>query len=458
MTSKTSRRVAPIIALLVISLGLIVLTVIFRQGDNLSTISTATSIPSTVSIQATSIPAVLTNETSYDFHVSQDQLQIALYQLEAEAHSIGWTAQSHIRAGNLWRDMGDLGRALPHWEAAILEEPSPNLLRQIAAIYLERGEWSIAWERIQVLLDLAPNNAWGLYHGGMIIAPSDPTVAFGYLGRVAVLDNDFAPVAQMVLDVIGDTQTSSDVILRVGIELARAEEWSLAENAFQYASDLYYPFAEATAYVGFMRILQGKNGEATITEAIMLDSTNPDMHYIAGIYWRSAGDFSRSEASLIDAIILDPNNPTYHAELGNTYRAMGNFLDAEVWLQTAVIVSNDDPLFVAERNDFYENAPLDRTQTVIGLAPDSELAQEIDPSALSASGWASHVRGDSASGLALIEQALIIDPDNPRALFDKARVLLETNRTEQALPLLQQLADGNSVFAGLAQGLLEREQ
>ena len=60
--------------------------------------------------------------------------------------------------------------------------------------------------------------------------------------------------------------------------------------------------------------------------------------------------------------------------------------------------------------------------------------------------------------MAIVEQALIIDPDNARALFDKARILLETNRVEQALPILQQIADGNSVFSGPAQGLLGLEQ
>src|SRR5690606_28948989 len=108
----------------------------------------------------------------YDFHRSRDELQVALYHIEAESALNGWTAQNHIRAGNLWRDMGNLGRALPHWEAANATEPNANLLRQIAEIYLERGEWGITWERIQTLLDLAPNDAWSLYTAGLLIAPS----------------------------------------------------------------------------------------------------------------------------------------------------------------------------------------------------------------------------------------------------------------------------------------------
>ncbi len=462
MNLHNRERVAPILALLVISIIVIVMLLNNRTSTN--TNINAQSTPSDIIVVPTAAPPL--NANTYDYHVSQNQLQLALYHLEADASRVGWTAQDHIRAGNLWRDMGDLGRALPHWEAAIITEPNANLLRQIADIYIERGAWNIAWERIQVLLTLTPNNAWALYHGGLIIAPSDPATAFGYLGRVAASDSDFADVAQSVLDAIGDTQTNSDVILRVGTQLAAAEEWSLAENAFQYASDLYYPFAESTAYVGLMRILQGKNGERWITEAITIDSQNAVVRYIAGVYWRSAGDFLKSESELINAVILDSDNPSYHAELGNTYRATGNYLDAEVWLQTAVILSDSDPLFVEVLEQFYADENFSQTQAIIGIQPDSvettdainPIATNQDPSAISASGWAAYLQGNTEAGLLYIEQALAIQPDNPRALFDKARIFLETDRVAEAIPLLQQVANGESVFAGPAQGLLDREQ
>ena len=442
-------------AVLVILLGIIALIIVaslnipqFITNDTSSQSTTNAQVVSPLLVEYSPL-------TEYDLHRSRDELQVALYHIEAEGALDGWTAQNHIRAGNLWRDMGDLGRALLHWEAANAVEPNANLLRQIAEIYLERGEWGITWERIQMLLDLAPNDAWSLYTAGLLIAPSDPISAYGYLGQVAAQDNSFSENAQIILDVIGESETNADIILRVGAELTAIEEYSLAENAYQYAADLYYPFPEATAYVGLMRILQGKNGEAWISEALAFDSTSATIQYIAGVYWRSAGEFLLSENALIEAVLLEPDNPTFYAELGNTYRAMGNPLDAEVWLQTAVIVSDNNPIMVDALNNFYADDTFLVTQPSLENNTDNS---EQDPSVISANGWAVYVSGDVEGGLALIDQALAIQADNPRALFDKARIFLETDRVSSAIPLLQQLANGNSVFAGPAQGLLDREQ
>ena len=442
-------------AVLVILLGIIALIIVASLNIP-QFITNDTSSQSTTNAQVVS-PLVVEYSplAEYDLHRSRDELQVALYHIEAEGALDGWTAQNHIRAGNLWRDMGDLGRALLHWEAANAVEPNANLLRQIAEIYLERGEWGITWDRIQMLLDLAPNDAWSLYTAGLLIAPSDPISAYGYLGQVAAQDNSFSENAQIILDVIGESETNADIILRVGAELTAIEEYSLAENAYQYAADLYYPFPEATAYVGLMRILQGKNGEAWISEALAFDSTSATIQFIAGVYWRSAGEFLLSENALIEAVLLEPDNPTFYAELGNTYRAMGNPLDAEVWLQTAVIVSDNNPIMVDALNNFYADDTFLVTQPSLENNTDNS---EQDPSVLSANGWAVYVSGDVEGGLALIDRALAIQADNPRALFDKARIFLENDRVSSAIPLLQQLANGNSVFAGPAQGLLDREQ
>lgn len=454
MNRINSKRVAPLIALLVIIFGSIAFFLIpslkfpdISFPDN----SRPTNSPAIV-VQATATPS--TPQDEYQFHRSRDELQVALFHIETHAALNGWTAQTHIQAGNLWRDMGDLGRALPHWESAIVTEPNANLLRQIASIYLERGEWSIAWERIQALLELAPNDSWAIYYAGLILAPSDPSSAYGYLGQVAILENTYSETAQNILNEIGDTENDADIILRVAAGMAGANEWSLAENAYQYAADLYYPFPEATAYTGLMRILQGKNGEAWINEALALAPDNPDVNYVAGVYWREAGEYLLSEEALIDAIALEPTNPIFFTELGITYHEMGNRLDAEIWLQTAVIVSGNNPVMVEALENFYEDYYL-ASQALIGNEPVPSNVQ--DPSVISANGWALHVQGDTDGGLALIEEALALDPTNPRALFDRARIYLETDRRDLAIPLLEILADGDSVFAGPAQGLLQQQ-
>jgi tetratricopeptide (TPR) repeat protein len=466
MKSEKSGRAAPIFALLVIILGLVIvfwgipnlpnfdafliaptqIPVVSEATDD-AVIATDTLSP--VLPSATFVPINLEDE--YESHRIRGEMQAALYHIEAQALSNAWTTQDYIRAGNLWRDMGDFSRALPYWEAANALEPNPNLLRQIAEIYIQRGEWGIAWARIQQLLELAPNDAWALYYGGLILAPSDPTRAYGLFGRVADIERNYAVTAFDIQALIGGDPTDPEIAVRVASLLAGVTEWSLAENAYQYAADTFYPFPEATAYVALMRVQQGKNGERWIEEALTLSQDNAVVHYIAGVYWRAVGEYARSESNLILAILFEPNNPTFYAELGITYAEMGNSFEAEVWLQTAVLIS-DDPVIAEALEGFYQDEAYLAPQ---GYLEFSRGIETDDPAILSAKGWTLHVQGDSEAGLAQVETALSVDPDNPRALFDKARILIDIAQIDEAIPLLTQLAEGDSVFSEPARRLLE---
>lgn len=464
MIPEKTGRVAPLVALLVIILGLIFvfwgmpnlpdLDIFLTPATEAPVVSESTEqaeptiIPTLVPPTATFVP--INSANAYDVHRSRGEMQAALYHIEAQSLQDGWTAQSHIRAGNLWRDMGDVSRALPQWEAAMRLEPNPNLLRQIAEIYIERGEWGVAWERIQQLLQLAPNDSWGQYYGGLIIAPYDPTRAYGLLGQATSIQT-YARTAFDVQQAIGSEPTDPEIALRVATILAGANEWSLAENAYQYAADTFYPFAEATAYVALMRVQQGKNGERWIQEALSLSQDNAEVHYIAGVYWRAAGEFAQSESNLMLAILFDSNNPTFYAELGTTYQDMGNRFEAEIWFQTAVLIS-DDPIFEQALASYYQEEtfllPQDMMQYGRGISAN-------DPAIQSASGWTLHIQGDTEAGLAQVEAALERDSDNPRALFDKARILIDLAEIDEARPILEDLAEGDSVFANAAARLLE---
>jgi tetratricopeptide (TPR) repeat protein len=444
---RQNRRAAPLIALLVIFLGMGLVFFLLKFQIPIASVLPEESSP----IPASPTPFDPNNE--YNYHRGRGEYTVALYHIEAATTLNGWTGQDHIREGNLWRDMGDSSRALPYWEAAVALEPNPNLLRQIAEIYLQRGEWGLALERIQGLLLLAPNDIWALYYSGLLLAPSDPATAYPYLARIASSDSTNAPIASALSNLIGRDPNSPQIALSVGAILASAEEWSLAENAYQYAADWYYPFPEASAYVGLMRAQQGKSGDSWISEAISLAPDSAVVQSVAGVYWRTVGEYAQSEAALITSIILEPDNPSLYAELGLTYWGMGNRIDAEVWLQTAQLLAPDNPNILLVLDKFYDEDTLMVSSPLLAF---SEATVGInDPAVISANAWALYVNGDSVAALAMVEQALTIDATNPRALFDKARILQETGRSDEAKPLLEQLAAGDSPFAPIATRLLE---
>lgn len=414
---------------------------------------TLRSVPQNAPITAPT-PA-FDNNTALQQHRIRGELQQALYLLDVSATQTGWTAQHHAQAGSLWRLMGDSTRALPHWEAAAALNPTPDLLRQLAQFHIEDGEWALAWARLGDLLALAPEDAWGIHHAGMLIAAYDPLRARDYLLRTASARNRYSNTAQRLLVAIGDDFSDPLIGSSVGAVLVSEEQWSLAENAFRYAVALNHPYAEGLAWVGFIRAQQGKDGTDWLRSAINIAPDDATVRYIEGLYARAIGDLDYSVAALLLAVSFDPLNPVFYAELGNTHRAMGNLTEAEYWLQTAVDISNDDPIVLDALDRFYASEAFLLPDEALALRNIQRPQSADDPIALSAKGWALHLIGRSAEGLALVQQALASVPDEPRVRYDYARILMETGRLDEALPILVDLANGDSLYASDAVTLLD---
>lgn len=388
------------------------------------------------------------------YYRSRGALSAALYEVEAAALLNGWSATLHGQAADLWRDMGQPDRALAHRDAQLRlsDNPSPELVRRLAAAHLQRGNWSQAWQHIDHLLALAPSDAWGVFHAGALLAASDPVQARDYLER-AFFESAYSDPAGALLQVLSDTPPGALAGNRAGAVLAEQNLWALSEHAFRYVAIAAYPAPEAMAYTALMRAEQGKRGSDWLNAALQLAPDDADVRYVEGVYWRVQNDLAKSRNALELAISIDPDNPFLLAELGLTEQLQGNLTRAESLLQEALRLSgNDDTLQTALQN-FYNNRAY--------LLPDDYLAlvQSVpadDPAALSARGWALHVAGDTDTGLETVNQALALDPQNPRALFDRARILLETGQTQQAEPLFRQLASGDSPYAQAAERLLDR--
>lgn len=387
-------------------------------------------------------------------HRIRGEFQQALYLLETRAARTGWSAETHIVAGNLWRSMGDSSRALPHWEAAAQQNPTTDLLRQLAQFHIDDHAWRLAWERLQQLLAQSPNDAWGLHQAAMLIAPHDPSLARDYLLRTNSSRNRYSDTANRLLLTIGDQPQDPSIASRVGAILISEQQWSLAENAFRVATLRTYLDAEALAWVAYIRAQQGRDGADWMTAAITLAPADANVRYVEGLYARVLDDLEVSEGALLLAVALDPQNPVFYAELGNTYREMSNFTEAEYWLQTALQLSNNDTLVQDALDRFYANEAYLLPDALLALRNSPVAQAEESPLTRSAEGWALHLIGRSTEGLALVESALEEAPEEARIRYDYARILVEIGRLDDALELLNELAAGSSDYAESAQRLL----
>jgi len=87
-------------------------------------------------------------------------------------------------------------------------------------------------------------------------------------------------------------------------------------------------------------------------------------------------------------------------------------------------------------------------EALLGALPPSADAQ-------AGYGWAMYLAGDRELGQDMIERVLTIEPGNPRALYYRARILIDVGDTEEAIELLERLVGGSSTFAARAAALLE---
>jgi tetratricopeptide (TPR) repeat protein len=120
-----------------------------------------------------------------------------------------------------------------------------------------------------------------------------------------------------------------------------------------------------------------------------------------------------------------------------------------------VQLSGDDPKFRTLLALFYADEAGNLTPAGLDTLRRTSVLLPNDPDVRAGFGWALYSMGQTEQGLAEIEIALKIAPDNPRALFYKAKILIAQNQKEAALPLLKRVVELKSYFAADAQQILD---
>ncbi len=389
----------------------------------------------------------------------------ALYHVEALAARAGWTPDLHKQAGDLWHTLGDTDQALFHWQQAAAETGDPVLLRTLAEGYMAARRWGAAADSLQQLVAQQPENTWANFHLGMLRAPYDRAQAEPHLRQAALdpLYNEPARAVRVALIENRDLFTFDPVQqpMLVGLTMIEQSLWDYAALAFEEADALSrslagQPFPEALAYLSLAQDRQGSDGSDAIFAAVQLSPNDPQIRFLLGLHRRHTGDYGGSLNAMIQAASLAPESPALYAELGTAYRLIGELDEAERWFQTAVDLSGNDPEFERLLALFYAEEAFELGSEGLFAIQNALQDDPEDPNLLAGLGWALYATDETEAGMAQIEQALTIDPANPRARYYKAQILLiEGDDRAEARRLLEQLAAGDTAFQPEAQRLLE---
>lgn len=374
-----------------------------------------------------------------------------LYQIESKAALEGWTPTLHRAAAALHVEHGDWHQAVAHWEA--IETPGLPLLEQLAAAYLALDRMGDAVSTYERLLAFDPDHAAAHYRLGLLLAGSNPRRAATHL-RVVSDDPAYAEVALALLSVYTD-DGDENVAMAAGVTLVNAALWSYAELAFKHAAAAQYPYPVALAYVGLSREQQGKDGQPAIESALALDPRSSQVWYVRGLSARARGDYETGRVAFVTAARLDPSNPAYYAELGLTHQRLFEYETAEHWLRMAVAASESDRRFEQLLAVFYAQEGYNLTSESLPVVQRSRAALPPDPDLLASYAWTLYTLGAAQAALDEVDAALALAPENPLALYNKGRILLDLDEVELAVPLLERAANAGEPYTTQAERLLE---
>lgn len=392
------------------------------------------------------------NETLVIQSRNRNRWMQTLYHIEQQALVTGWTPELYRQAGDVWWNMDDITRAIPYWSGALESIDDVDLLRTVANSYINLGQWTEARQTLDQLLALKPNDEWSNYQMGLILAPFNPIKSKLFFDAVP-FDSPFSQIVVAIRNELSTHPEDPLISFRVGLTLINLEQWAYAELAFQHASNVSFPNPQALAYLGWVKSRQGKDGSSWIEQATIFAPEDPEVWYLRGLHFRARADYIQSLDAIAQSVRLAPNNAGLYAELGTAFRLIGDLEQAEYWLDYAVSASAETPEYQQILENFYvETAYVSPSNIIDSLQAPATTSE--NPDLISAYGWALHSTGDSEAGLAQVERALEIDPNNNRALFDKARILVETERQAEAIPILERIAQTYTPFGMDAQALL----
>ncbi len=264
----------------------------------------------------------------------------ALYQLESAAQVSGWSPELSWLAGDLWREAGQSGSALPYWLAAAEKIDDAALWGNIAQAGIDTADWSVAVTAWNHVVQLEPENTAAQFQRGLLMAAIDPETALDSL-IYARQETAYQELSDALRSAVTGAEDDVHRRTRVALVFVERDMWRYAHLAFEQMmmNDSDTPLVEA--YYGLAADRIGGDGTAFIHSAVQRAPDNPQVRLLEGLHLRAQRDDVGSIAAFTAAAALDPASPALLAELGMAYQLSGDFIAARHWYEQAAALSNN---------------------------------------------------------------------------------------------------------------------
>ncbi len=357
---------------------------------------------------------------------------------QAEQAGAETLAVALLRA-DLAEQQNHLTEAAQQWQSILAQHPAETVVYpRLINAYLQLDRWAEAQQFAERWLNQAPDSADAQWVLAKLLALIDPDQARIHFRQAP------ADAAHDFLAALAQPDQALRALL-LGRAYLGQNDLPLAQRAFDEAIAANPNYAEAFAYVGFVRDQRGLDGQAQLDRAVALDRDLVVARYFRARHAWQHGQLDPALSDLQIANERDPNNVLIATELGRVYIQRSDLATAEQWLIKARDLKPDDPAVWRALAELYigrsYGTPAQQVSTaqkLVQLVPQEaearvwlgrayllngdqaaaqrelEKAVEFDPASSAAHFYLGHVFGrETEAGRAEYEQAVTLDPGGP---------------------------------------------
>ncbi len=366
--------------------------------------------------------------------IPNDELVLLLAAVDRE----GWTPTNFHDYARLMTEKGNLAAVNALVAAATdLTANDVPMLWRLTEDALSRRDWSVAIGHLQQILQLNPQDARASYHLGLLLATDTPAEAIPYFAQAALADEyaNQSRTIQSVLAQFSNDPTPEDW-RTLGLVCMDLTEWACAERSFSAVLAMDNLDWQSYVYRGYVRDQMAGDGLTDLETALALNPSGLTYYFLGLHYRKIERNLPAARDALAQAYALDPTNPALAAELGSAYQESSDYAAAENWYSLAVSLAPEDVRWQRLRAAFYADANFQLAEVGLAAIQEAYTLAPRDVDVLTSMGAAYFWLFDREQARSYLQQALTVEPDNPRTRYYFALQLEREGDTQGALDSL----------------------
>ena len=351
--------------------------------------------------------------------------------------------------------------AIRAWQARVERGGAgEEIILALAAAQRRQGDMPGAADTLRAWQGQNPEDARSAYRLGLHWMLVSPEKAEAMLALASELDLAYETQSSGLIQGLQAALKEEDEAYRamlLGRALGRADEWELAEIAFDGVVELSPAYAEGWAMLGESRQQLGQDGLAALEEAQELAPDSVLVRSLWALYWRRQGEPQVALGIYRRLAVEEPEQAAWQAEIGHSLSEMGDILSALPYYQEAASLAGDDPLYWQLLTRFSIENGIEARETGLPAARMALLLQPEDPTTLDLMGWTMMYFHDWPSAERFLQQAIQHDATFVSAHLHLGQLYVQTGQYKEAKKhLLQAVSLDQEGFSGaIAQRLLD---